>query len=564
MAFSDKKLSQALLEKGLLTEEQLGAAAAKQKEKQYGLKEAVIELELLSEIAIINCITKHFGFTYLPLHEYNIDKELISLVPEAKCRLHKLIPISLVGRVLSVATSDPLNIVALIDISVLTNYDVIPVVSKEQDIEKAITRYYNSAAQIEATSKEDAKKLDKKRYETDQVDVSKSAKSVTIDNTPIIMLTNHIIATAISERASDIHIEPKEKVIGVRYRIDGVLIEEENMPKSIQSSLISRFKIMSKMDITERRQPQDGRIKVMFDGRPIDLRVSSLPTAYGEKLVMRILDRSLLKMKLEDLAFEASVLNEFRRCIELPYGLLLVPGPTGSGKTSTLYAALNHLNDPSINVVTVEEPIEFRLNGINQVPVNYDIDFTFAKALRSILRQDPDVVMIGEIRDKETVDIAMKAAMTGHLVLSTLHTNDAPSSLARLTDMGCEPYMIASSLQMVLAQRLMRKLCDDCKQPYPMTPDLLPYFEGIEPKPKELFKAIGCTKCHNTGMRGRTAAIELMPIADSLRELISSGAQFNVLKQKVRELGVRSIRQNAMEKVAQGIVALQEAISETA
>jgi type IV pilus assembly protein PilB len=564
MAFSDKKLGQALLEKGLLTEEQLGNAAVKQKEKQYSLKEAVIELGLLSEIAIINCITKHFGFTYLPLHDYNIDKELMSVVPEAKCRLHKLIPISLVGKVLSVATSDPLNIVSLIDISVLTNYDVIPVVAKEQDIEKAISRYYSAAASAEAVKKETDKKPDKKKYETDQVDVSKSAKSVTIDETPIIMLTNHIVATAISERASDIHIEPKEKSLGVRYRIDGVLIEEENMPKSIQPALISRFKIMAKLDITERRQPQDGRIKVMFEGRPIDLRVSTLPTAYGEKIVMRILDRSQLKMKLDDLAFEESVLNEFKRCIELPYGLLLVTGPTGSGKTSTLYGALNHLNDPTINIVTVEEPIEFRLNGINQVPVNYDIGFTFAKALRSILRQDPDVVMIGEIRDKDTVEIAMKAAMTGHLVLSTLHTNDAPSSLARLTDMGCEPYMIASSLQMVLAQRLMRKLCDNCKQPYPLTPDLLVYFEGIEPKPKEIFKAVGCTKCHNTGMRGRTAAIELMTIPDPLRELISAGAAFNVLKQKVRQLGIKSIRQNAMEKVASGIVSLQEAISETA
>ena len=564
MAFSDKKLGQALLEKGLLTEEQLGSAFIKQKDKQYSLKEAVIELGLLSEIAIINCITKHFGFTYLPLHDYNIEKELIGLVPEARCRQHKLLPISLVGKVLSVATSDPLNIVSLIDISVLTNYDVIPVMSKEQDIEKAISRYYSATASTETVKKDDAKKPDKKRYETDQVDISKSTKSVAIDETPIIMLTNHIIATAISERASDIHIEPKEKSLGVRYRIDGVLIEEESMPKSIQPALISRLKIMAKMNIAERRQPQDGRIKVVYEDRPIDLRVSTLPTGYGEKVVMRILDRSQLKMKLEELAFEESILEEFRRCIELPYGLLLVTGPTGSGKTSTLYAALNHLNDPSINVVTVEEPIEFRLNGINQVPVNYDIGFTFGKALRSILRQDPDVVMIGEIRDKETVDIAMKAAMTGHLVLSTLHTNDAPSSLARLTDMGCEPYMIASSLQMVLAQRLMRKLCDNCKTSYKVTPDLLPYFEGIEPKPTEVFKAVGCTKCHNTGMRGRTAAIELMTIPDPLRELISAGAQFNVLKQKVRELGIKSIRQNAMEKVAQGIVALQEAISETA
>jgi len=551
-----------LIEEGLLIKEQLVAANDRQIVKKSSLQEAIIDLGYLTENQIVDAIVKHYGFTYLLLQDYNIDKEIVDVIPEEKCRQYKLIPISLVGKLLTVAMADPLNIVAIDDIALRTNTEVLPVMAKEKEIDDAINQYYGKQISLETIVKDGNKEVDIKKHE-DQIDVSKGSGKVTIDETPIIRLANHIIATAVRQGASDIHIEPREKLIGVRYRIDGSLIEEESLPKSIQASLISRIKIMSKMDISEHRLPQDGRIKIVFENRAIDLRVSTLPLSHGEKIVMRILDRGMLKMKLESLGFDEFTLNKFAECIKLPYGLNLVTGPTGSGKTSTLYAALNFLNDPTMNIVTVEEPVEYELNRINQVPVNSDIGLTFANALRSILRQDPDIIMVGEIRDKETLDIAIKSALTGHLVLSTLHTNDAPSTLVRLSDMGGEPYMVASALQMILAQRLMRKLCESCKEPTPVPDEIMPYFRGLETKPTQLFKAVGCNKCHNTGMKGRIGAVQLMPITDTIRTLISTAAPFNEIKQNVRDSGVKTLRENAFEKVAQGIVSVEEAISET-
>lgn len=563
MSLSEKKLGRALVKNGLITENQLIEAYDRQIVKQSSLKDAIIGLGYLSEDDILGAISGEFGFTYLPLQNYAIAQSLLDLIPEQKCRQHKLVPVSLSGKLLTVAISNPFDILALDDIAILTGCEVMPVMSKETEIEEAVRRYYGQKQMSLDQIMQDDKDVDIKR-DDDQIDISEGSKSVQINEAPVIKLANHIIATAVQKRASDIHIEPREKHISIRYRVDGVLLNgEENLPKLLQPLLLSRFKIMAKMDIAERRLPQDGRIKIVFEGRPIDLRVSSLPITYGEKIVIRLLDRANLKVKLEDLGMEAAILENFKQCIELPYGLLLVTGPTGSGKTTTLYGALNYINKPDLNIVTVEEPVEYELANVNQVQVLTEAGLTFGKALRHILRQDPDVIMIGEIRDKETLDIAMKSALTGHLVLSTLHTNDAPSAISRLVDMGGEPYLIAASLHMVLAQRLLRRLCENCKETYEVTEDLFPYFDGIEPKPTHICKPVGCSQCLNTGMRGRVAAMELLRIDESLRELISISSSINTFKQKALELGMKTLRQSAFEKVAQGIVAIEEAISET-
>lgn len=562
MLLSEKKLGQVLVTEGSLTEKQLINACDRQILKQISLKEAIIDLEYLKEDGIMGAIINHFGFTYLSLQDYPIDQNLVDKIPESKCRQYKLIPVSLVSDLITVATSDPLNIIALDDIALLTNCEVMPVMSTEQEIEEAINRYYGKQISLDKILSKKEEDFEIKRQE-EKIDVTSSTQETKIDEVPIIKLANQTIATAIRKKASDIHIEPREKFIGVRYRLDGVLVEEESLPKSIQAMLISRFKIMAKMDIAEHRLPQDGRIKIVFENRPVDLRVSSLPTSHGEKIVVRILDRGTLRTELDDLGFEEKILSEFRRCIELPYGLILATGPTGSGKTTTLYAALSYLNNPDTNIVTVEDPIEYELAQVNQVQVNADAGLTFVNALKFILRQDPDIIMIGEIRDKETLNMATKGALTGHLVFSTLHTNDAPGAVTRLLDMGGEPYLIASSLELVVAQRLLRRLCEDCKEAYPLTQDLMHYFEGIELKPEQLFKPQGCSKCNNRGMRGRTAAHELMRLTEPLRGLITASSPANIIKQKAVELGMKTLRQSAFEKVAQGIISVEEALEET-
>ncbi len=552
-----------MVQEGVITEAQLISAYDRQILKQSPLKEALIDLTYVTEDDIMGAIVGHFGFTYFPLQNYTIEQHIINLVPEEKCRQHKLIPVSLSGNLLTIAISNLLDIIALDDVALATDCEVIPVMSKEQEIEDAIAKYYGKQLSIDEIVKDENAPSEIKKQE-ENIDISGGAKSIEIKEAPIINLANHIIATAIKKRASDIHIEPQEKQVNVRYRIDGMLIKgEENLPKMIQPLIISRFKIMSKMDIAEHRVLQDGRIRITFENRPIDLRVSSLPVVYGEKIVIRILDRSNLKVKLEDLGLDEQALNDFRECIDLPYGLLLVTGPTGSGKTTTLYSALNYLNKPDSNVVTVEDPVEYEMANINQVQIIPEAGMTFASALRSILRQDPDKIMIGEIRDKETLDIAIKSALIGHLVLSTLHTNDATSTVMRMIDMGGESYLIASALQMILAQRLLRKLCDECKEPYSIPEELLSYFDGFDPQPQELFRPQGCPKCFNTGMRGRVAAMEMFKITNELKDLITSGATANVLRGKALALGMKTLRQNAFEKVDRGIVSLEEALTET-
>ncbi|MBI4712671.1 MAG: Flp pilus assembly complex ATPase component TadA [Planctomycetes bacterium] len=564
MLLSEKKFGQALIKEGFLNEKQILAAYEHQIIKKVSLKDAILDLELLSEDELNGAIITVLGVASIRLKDYQIDRVVIDKIPPAQCKIHKIIPVSLVGNVLTIATADPLNIIALDELTMLTNCEITPVLAREADIMEAITKYYSQQIKIDQiiTSTD----TDSKGSKKDEIEINVTPDTVetaaVIDETPIIKLANHIIAAAVRKGASDIHIEPRPKQMGVRYRIDGVLVEQEPLPKSIQLSFISRIKIMAKLDIAEKRLPQDGQIKIVFESREIDLRVSTLPIKYGEKVVIRILDKGALRLNLDELDIPEKYVTQIKKALDLPYGLILATGPTGSGKTTTLYAGLNYLNSPVYNLVTVEDPVEYELPVVNQVQVNADIGLTFVNALKYILRQDPDVIMIGEIRDKETLDIAMKSSLTGHMVLSTIHTNDAPTTITRLFDMGGEPYLIASALELVVAQRLIRRLCEFCKESYPMTQELLQYFKDMEP-PKQLFRAPGCSHCNGTGTKGRIAVLELMAVTEPIKRLISQSATASAIKQKALELGMPTLRQYAMTKVAAGIISMDEALQGT-
>lgn len=576
MALADKKIGQVLVDEKFLTEEQLLTAYEHQADKKISLKEALIALKMMTEEDMRAAMVSCFGFPMIRLQDYQIDREAIVKIPEKKCRQYILIPLSLINNLLTVAIADPFNLMALDDIALVSKCEVIPVMSDEKDILDAISQYYNKEKTIQEMLPEQNLPSDNLAnlpgmggsgdeivISTEPVAHGKGAPE--IDETPIIKLANHLVATAIRKRASDIHIEPRAKMIGIRYRIDGIMIEQEGLPRSIQSALLSRFKIMSKMDIAEKRLPQDGRIKIVFEGREVDLRVSSLPTRHGEKIVIRILDKGNLNVKMENLNFSGQNLAAIKNALDLPYGMILVTGPTGSGKTTTLYSALGYINSPDLNIITVEDPVEYEMNMINQVQVHQEAGLTFATALKFILRQDPDVIMLGEIRDTETLNMAMKAALTGHMVLSTLHTNDAVSAVTRLVDMGGEPFLIASSVQLVVAQRLMRKLCELCKETQPITPEAIKLFTdaGFKEIPPTTPKARGCNKCLHSGYRGRIATIEALVITDEIRELIVKSSNANVIKQKALTAGMIPMRYDALTKVAAGLSPVEEALRET-
>ncbi|HLD36760.1 MAG TPA: ATPase, T2SS/T4P/T4SS family [Planctomycetota bacterium] len=576
MALADKKIGQVMVKEKFLTEEQLLAAYDHQAAKKTSLKEALIDLKMMTEDDMRAAMVSCFGFPMIRLQDYQIDQEAIVKIPEKKCRQYILIPISLINNLITVAIADPFNLMALDDIALISKCEVIPVMSEEKDILTAINQYYTKEKTFQEMLPEQAAPSENLAHlpgasgsgdeiviSTEPVNQGKGAPE--IDETPIIKLANHLVATAIRKRASDIHIEPRAKMIGIRYRIDGTLTEQEVLPRSIQSALISRFKIMSKMDISERRLPQDGRIRIVFEGREVDLRVSSLPTRHGEKIVIRILDKGNLNVKMENLNFSAQNLTNIKKALDLPYGMILVTGPTGSGKTTTLYSALGYINSPDLNIITVEDPVEYEMNMINQVQVHQEAGLTFASALKSILRQDPDVVMLGEIRDTETLNIAVKAALTGHMVLSTLHTNDAVSTITRMIDMGGEPFLIASSIQLVVAQRLLRKLCENCKETQPTSPEVAKLFKdaGFSDIPKTVPKARGCNKCMQSGYKGRLAVIEALVITEEIRELIVKSANASVIKEKALATGMTPIRYDALSKVIAGLSPIEEALRET-
>jgi type IV pilus assembly protein PilB len=550
-----KQLGEILLDEGLVSEAQLMAALDEQMARGQSLGRTLVEIGVLTEGQLVAALARQVGMAFVDLDEYPVDRSAVSMVPAALCRRYTVLPVGFQDGSLILATADPGNVVAVDDVRTVSGMSVLPIVATFENLSRAIDRFCRADGEMEDLSS---------AFEEEQrpadLDLSKIGDSVE-DDAPIVRYVNLLVTQAISDRASDIHIEPTEHDLRVRYRIDGVLHEMQRSPKQIQGGVISRVKILSDIDIAERRKPQDGRMSVTHNGRKIDLRVATLPTVWGEKIVMRILDNSTASLDLRDLAFLDHNYETYREAYTKPYGMILVTGPTGSGKSTTLYATLNAVSKPEINVITVEDPVEYRLPGINQVQVNPKAGLTFAGALRSILRSDPDVVLLGEIRDHETAQIAIEAALTGHLVLSTLHTNDAPSAVTRLVEMGIEPFLVGSALDAVVAQRLARRLCAKCSEPYlPTETELIaarfPWMPG-ETIP-ELFRPVGCVACSRTGYRGRVALHEVMRVTEDIERLAVSRSSSAEIAAVAQQQGMITLRDDGWQKVALGQTSVEE------
>jgi type IV pilus assembly protein PilB len=548
-----KDLADVLLEEGLITGDQLKQATAEQERLGRTLGRVLIDLGMVKETDLVAALARQVGLDYVDLGEHQVDPAAASLVSEQVARRYRAMPIGFEDSRLVVAMSDPSNVFALDDIRTITGMDVKPVVATAGDIEAAIRRYGQFEQSVEDMATEASSQAEDV-HDLEQVGAA-------VEDAPIVKLVNLLVTQAVADRASDIHIEPAEKDIRIRYRIDGVLHEVMRSPKNIQNGLVSRLKVMADINIAERRVPQDGRIGLVVGGRAVDLRLATLPTVYGEKIVIRILDKSSVLLKLEDLGFADQSFEVYERAFRKPYGTILVTGPTGSGKSTTLYATLNIINTVDRNIITVEDPVEYRLSGVNQMQVNPKAGLTFTSALRSILRADPDVVLIGEIRDRETALIAMEAALTGHLVLSTLHTNDAPSALTRLAEMKVEPYLVASALDCVVAQRLARRLCDHCKVSYkPSREELVQagFPEDVLGLINELFRPAGCSRCGKTGYRGRLGLYEIMPMSEEIEMLTAERRSSDDIKRMAVEQGMVTLREDGLEKARAGATSLEE------
>jgi len=521
----------------------------------------------IAEHDLTGFLSKQYGVPAISLKDFDIDEEVLKLIPKGTAEKHQVVPVNRAGSSLIVAMSDPSNIFAVDDIKFLTGYNVEVVVASEQAIKEAIEKYYSEKGPdldevMQGFDDSEVTLVEADGDDMNVVDLEKSAEEA-----PVVKLVNLILLDAIKKGASDIHVEPYEKDFRVRFRIDGVLYEVMRPPMKLRNAMISRLKIMSELDISERRLPQDGRIKLKLGkGKEMDFRVSICPTLFGEKVVMRLLDKSNLQLDMTKLGFEEGQLKEFMEAIDRPYGMVLVTGPTGSGKTTTLYSALQKLNEVAWNISTAEDPVEFNFFGINQVQMHEDIGLNFAAALRSFLRQDPDIIMVGEIRDFETAEIGVKAALTGHLVLSTLHTNDAPGTVSRLLNMGIEPFLVTASLNAIVAQRLCRKLCQECKKPAEVEDQALvdAGFSAEEIGTFQAFGPGGCKTCNDRGYKGRVAIYEVMPLWDGLKELVIQGCSSAELKQEAIRLGFRTLRMAALAKVKLGMTSLAEALGNTA
>ncbi len=551
------RLGELLKDMGLVTDEQIEAALARQKETRKRLGQLLVEENIVNQVDLSKALAKKFGVSFLDLSEVTIDAAAAGYMDEKLARRYAAVPVRFLDDdSLVVAMVDPQNLQAIEDLRIITGFDIHPAIASEEDVFTAIARTYRDRPDVDQAMDE----LDLGGDEAEVADISDIRDAT--EEAPIVKLVNSVIAEAVSDNASDIHFEPRAKELMVRFRIDGVLHEFMSIPRRMQGGVISRLKIMAELDIAERRVPQDGRIGLVVGGKPIDMRVATLPTVYGEKIVMRLLDKSNVMLRLEDLGFSEKSLKRFQSSFTKPYGAILVTGPTGSGKSTTLYAALNILNSSEKNIITVEDPVEYRLNGINQVQVNTRAGMTFAAALRSILRSDPDIVMIGEIRDRETALIAVESALTGHLVLSTLHTNDAPGALSRLTEMGVEPFLTASAVDCVLAQRLARRLCTHCKEPYRPTREML-CKAGFPPEVCErddviLYHAKGCPRCNGTGYKGRLGLYEVMIVSDAVRRLTVERKSADEISRVAVAEGMMPLRDDGIDKVVQGLTSMEE------
>ena len=608
------KLGDLLLKQKLITPEQLDVALKLQREEGGKIGEALVRVGAVSESDITETLSQQFGVPSIDLAHFEIDPAIIKVVPGEVARKYGVLPVNKTGATLTIAMGDPTNVFAMDDIKFMTGYNVEPVVASEIALRKAIDKHYGTPRSVvlkervkpgsgsgsltssdsledvmasssltmddmasvglgeinmdEITGLDAGADVDVVRGEEGQeIDLSDLAKSS--ESAPIIKVSNLILIEALKAGASDIHVEPYEKEFRVRFRVDGILHNIMALPMRTRDPLISRLKIMAKLDISEKRLPQDGRIKIRLRveerSRDLDLRVSSVPTHFGEKVVMRLLDKSKLQLDMTQLGFDQEPLRRFKEAIDRPYGIVLVTGPTGSGKTNTLYSAIAALNDPTVNIMTAEDPIEFNLAGINQVQMKEQIGLTFASALRSFLRQDPDIILVGEIRDFETAEIAVKAALTGHLVLSTLHTNDAPSTINRLMNMGIEPFLVATSVNCIAAQRLVRRVCTQCVEDVETPPQMLMQvgFAPDEVKTIKIKRGRGCERCNNTGYKGRVGLFEVLAFTDEIRDMILSGASSIELKRKAIEEGMVSLRMAGLQKIKEGATTLDEVLRET-
>jgi type IV pilus assembly protein PilB len=547
----EKKLGELLVEQGYITPHQLEEALEEQKVTGDNLGEILVRNGWISREELNHVIATKIGISTFSLANYIIPGEVIKLIPQDVALKYKVIPVFKVGNTLTVAMADPTNIFIIDELTRITGCSIEPVLADEMEIRKAQDQYYGGGTIYEIISSIDKEKL------KDSVKLEEEA--------PIVKLVNILIADAVKRNASDIHIGPEERLVEIRYRIDGILHRYTSLPKYLQSAVISRIKIMAGLDIAERRLPQDGRILMKIGNREIDFRVSTCPTIHGENVVLRILDKSSMVLGLENLGFPPKELAIFEELISQPYGIILVTGPTGSGKTTTLYSALQKINREDINIMTVEDPVEYQFPHIHQVQINPKAGLTFANTLRSFLRQDPDVIMVGEIRDLETAEIAVQAALTGHLVLSTLHTNDAPTAFTRLIDMGVEPFLVSSSLLGVLAQRLVRKVCTRCKEEYIPSLELLKAL-GIEGKVSSSIKFVrgkGCKICNNSGYRGRTAIFELLKSTSEIQRLVLKKASADEIREVARSQGMKTLREAAIDKLLQGVTTAEEVIRVT-
>jgi type IV pilus assembly protein PilB len=596
------KIGEILVRENLISPQNLREALDYQREHGGRLTFNLVKLGIISDDMITAVLSRQYGIPSVNLDLFNIDPAVLRLIPQEVAQKHSVLPLSRVGATLTLAMVDPTNVFALDDVKFMTGLNVEPVVVAEGSVQQAIAKYYGTSREIElasiaedasleraaknssngkngAITHDDLVSLDSLDFDheasedvevvEDNEEIDLSTLSRLSEDAPVVRLVNVLLVDSLRRGASDIHIEPYEKELRIRFRIDGVLYDVMHPPLKMRDALISRVKIMSKLDISEKRLPQDGRIKIKVKvdsrSRELDFRVSTLPTLFGEKVVLRLLDKQNLMLDMTRLGFEPESLKKFQRNISKPYGMVLVTGPTGSGKTNTLYSALQSLNTIETNIMTAEDPVEFNLMGINQVQMKEQIGLNFAAALRAFLRQDPNIVLVGEIRDFETAEIAIKAALTGHLVLSTLHTNDAPSTISRLMNMGIEPFLVATSVNLIQAQRLIRRVCKDCKQEHQTPPEALIEvgFSADEARTIKTYKGKGCTTCNNTGYKGRIGLYEVMEITDEIRELILIGASALELRKKAIDDGMISLRESGLFKIRDGVTTLEEVVRET-
>jgi type IV pilus assembly protein PilB len=548
---SKLRLGDILREMKVVSDEQIEQAAATQKETGKRLGEALLDLGFIDELDLIKALGRNLGVPFIDLTATPVDTDVADVIPDRLARRYGAVPVKFLDdQVLLVAMVDPSNVFAIDDLRIMTGYDIQPAIASAKDVFGTIARLNRE----ESVGREFAHTSGPEPEEDSDI-------RETVNEAPVIKLVNSVLAQAVEDGASDIHFEPQAKELLVRFRIDGVLHEIMSVPHRMQSGILSRLKIMSSLDIAERRVPQDGRLGLVVGGKPVDVRVATLPTVYGEKIAMRLLDKSTVVLDLLELGFSEQALKRFQRSFTKPYGTILATGPTGSGKSTTLYAVLSLLNSPEKNVITVEDPVEYRLAGVNQVQVNNKAGLTFASGLRTILRCDPDIIMIGEIRDRETAQIAIESALTGHLVLSSMHTNDAPGALSRLTEMGVEPFLTSSAVDCVLAQRLARRLCHECREPFKPTHEVL-RLNGFPSKELSgdvtLYRARGCSRCNNTGYKGRLGIYEVMVVSEAIRRLIVERKSADEVSRVATAEGMRTLREDGLEKVLQGMTSMEE------